>query len=195
MVVEFCIMTVIINTFYIAKSQTVFSCRRSRADLVVSFTVHVLVLEPLPLLSEQSLFWLFRLSGDFSLGGTISFGALYPLGHFTLWGPLTLGAFCPQGHFALHDLLLFGSFFSQGPFAFRGYQGSSTFWVIQIFGNFWILFLLPAAGTEGSSVLFLKKSMFIVLIRYSSENTFLSIPYARQSRPLSIRGRPPNISS
>ena len=31
-----------------------FSCRRSRADLVVSFgvLVHVLVLEPLPLLSE-----------------------------------------------------------------------------------------------------------------------------------------------
>ena len=70
----------------------IFSCRRSRADLVVSvgvLDVHVLVLEPLPLLSEKSLFWLFRLSEDFSLGGTISFGALYPL------GPLNLGAFCP----------------------------------------------------------------------------------------------------
>ena len=79
-------------------------------------------------LSEQSLFWLFRLSGDFSLGGTTSFRALYPL------GPLPLGAFCPfggplpfWGPFALHDLLLFESF--------------------RLFGSFGVLFLLPAAGT------------------------------------------------
>ena len=108
----------------------IFSCRRSRADLVVSIGVlllllhvhvHVLVLEPLPLLSEQSLFWLFRLSGDFSLGGTVSFGALYPMGHFTLWGPLPLGSFCPQGPFALHDLLLFGSFRLFRTFGFFSY--------------------------------------------------------------------------
>ena len=92
--------------------------------------------------------------GYLDFQGTSPQGALYPLGHFTLWGPLTLGAFCPQGPFALHDLLLFGSFFSQGPFALRGHQGSFTFWVIQIFGDFWVLFLLPAAGTEGSSVFF-----------------------------------------
>ena len=110
---------------------SVFSCRPNRADLVVSIGVLVVlvvvVLEPLPLFSEQSLFWLFRLSEDFSLWGTTSFRALYPLGPFALRGPLPLGAICPQGSF--------------------------TFWVIQMFGDFWVLFLLPAAGTEGSSVL------------------------------------------
>ena len=77
-----------------------FSCWRSRADLEVSFGVLVLVLvvvlEPLPLLSEYSLFWLFRLSEDFSLVGTIFFGALYPLRPFALRGFLPLGALCPS---------------------------------------------------------------------------------------------------
>ena len=57
--------------------------------LVVVLVVLVVVLEPLPLLSEWSLFWLFRLSGDFSLGGTVSFGALYPM------GTLPFGVLCP----------------------------------------------------------------------------------------------------
>ena len=84
----------------------IFSCRRSRADLVISITVVVLVvvLEPLPLLSELSPFRTFRLSVDFSLGGTMSFVALYPLEPF-----------------ALHYLLLFGSFILFGTFEFFSY--------------------------------------------------------------------------
>ena len=41
-------------------------------------------------------FGLFGLSGEFSLGDTISFGALYPLGPFDLRGLLPLGALCPS---------------------------------------------------------------------------------------------------
>ena len=49
----------------------IFSCRRSRADLVVSITVLLLhVLEPLPLLSELRPFRTVGLSVNFSLLGT-----------------------------------------------------------------------------------------------------------------------------
>ena len=54
---------------------------------------------------------------------------LYFLGLFSLRDLLPLGA--------IRDLLLFGSFRFLGTY-----------------GDFWVLFLLPAAGTEGSSVLF-----------------------------------------
>ena len=91
------------------KVHLLFSYRRSRADLVISITVLlllllplVLVLEPLPLLLELSLFLTFRLSGDFSLRGTISFGALCPSRNFALWG------LYPLGHFPLWDLCPFG---------------------------------------------------------------------------------------
>ena len=66
-----------------------FSCQCSREDLVVSISVLVLllvVLEPLPLLSELSPFRTFRLSVEFSLWGTIHFRALCPSRHYALRG-------------------------------------------------------------------------------------------------------------
>ena len=81
-----------------------FSCQCSRADLVVSISVLVLlldVLEPLPLLSEFSPFRTFRLSVDFSLWSTIPFETLCPSGSSALQAALPFGSLCPLGHSAL----------------------------------------------------------------------------------------------
>ena len=103
-----------------------------RADLVVSITVLVLVLlllvlvalKPLLHLSELSLFRTYRLSGDFSLWGTICFE------HFALPGPLPYGFLCslepfrdlcPFGPIILRDLLLFESNRLLGTFGFFSY--------------------------------------------------------------------------
>ena len=93
---------------------SIFSCRRSRVDLGVGISVLLLlvvVLEPLPLLSELSLCWTFRLLRDFSIWGTISFWALCPSRNSALWGLIPLGALCP--------LWLLGSFVNAGSLDWR----------------------------------------------------------------------------
>ena len=85
----------------------IFSCRRSRADLVVSITVLVLVLvlvvvlEPLPLFSELSPFRTFRLligspfgAIYFTIQNTLAFSTpCLPLRGLTLWRTYHLGFF------------------------------------------------------------------------------------------------------
>ena len=100
-------------------SKLVFCCRRSRADLVVSIGVIVLVvLEPLPLCQSRVSF------GYLDFQGTSPQGALYPLGPFTLWGTLPFGVLCPQGPFALRGPLPFMIFYFLGHLDFLGLLGS-----------------------------------------------------------------------
>ena len=95
---------------------TIFSCL---VDLVVSITVllllHVLVLEPLPLLSELRSFRTFGLSVNFSLLGIIPFRALCPSGPSALQGfmqmwTLPLVDLCSSGFFLLFRLRNFVNF-------------------------------------------------------------------------------------
>ena len=73
----------------------IFICRRSRADLEVIFGVLIdvlvvdvlVVVEPLPLLSEQSLFGLFRLSGGSLFGFLIRVPYSGSLFGFLIWVP------------------------------------------------------------------------------------------------------------
>ena len=87
-------------------SFTIFSCRRSRADLVVSITILVLVvlvLKHLPLLSQLKLLRTFKLSVEFSLWNTIHFRAFCPSRHYALLGTLPSWAPFPSRHFANLD--------------------------------------------------------------------------------------------
>ena len=106
--------------------------------------------------------------GHSALQGTLHFRALCHLvyfahfgyqriwalclsGHSTFWGTLPFKILWPSAHFALKcsdplENLSLWAFCTFGLFALRGN------WDIQAFANF-ALSLLPAAGTEGSSVL------------------------------------------
>ena len=89
--------------------------------LLLLLLLHVLVPEPLPLLSELRPFGTVGLSVNFSLLGTIPFTALCPLGPSALQGPLSFEVLCPSWLYVNVSSLPLGDLCSSGFF---------TFWVI-----------------------------------------------------------------
>ena len=92
----------------------------------------------LPLMSELRPFRFIGLSVNFSLLGTIPFGALCPSGPSALWGPLPFRTLCPPGPSTLRGPLPFRALCKCGLF---GLQESLLFRVLYFLGylNFWEL--------------------------------------------------------